>query len=228
MPGELILEMKGISKSFPGVKVFDNFDFDLRKGEIHCICGENGAGKSTLIKMLSGAYTPDKGEIYFDGKKVTLTPHSAMQIGIQTIYQEHTLFPLMNVVENLFAGKEITHGIVINRPRMVAKTREVLQIPAFQHLAVRHRGQPRQRRTEDGGNRQGPDPGVQSHHSGRADSVFQPDRNRAPAGYRQETGAERYKHHLHLAPPRRSLQDRRPGHRHPRRTDRSTPTMPKT
>jgi ribose transport system ATP-binding protein len=127
MPGELILEMKGISKSFPGVKVFDNFDFDLRRGEIHCVCGENGAGKSTLIKMLSGAYTPDKGTIYFDGKEVALTPYSAMQIGIQTIYQEHTLFPLMNVVENLFTGKEITSGIVINKPQMVAKAREVLQ-----------------------------------------------------------------------------------------------------
>ena len=127
MPEELILEMKGISKSFPGVRVFENFDFSLRKGEIHCICGENGAGKSTLIKMLSGAYAPDKGEIYFDGKKVTLTPHSAMQIGIQTIYQEHTLFPLLSVVENLFVGKELTRGVVINRSRMVAKTREVLQ-----------------------------------------------------------------------------------------------------
>ena len=117
MPEDLILEMKGISKSFPGVKVFEDFDFDLRKGEIHCICGENGAGKSTLIKMLSGAYTPDKGDIYFDGKKVVLTPHSAMQIGIQTIYQEHTLFPLLNVVENLFVGKEVTNGIVIKRSR---------------------------------------------------------------------------------------------------------------
>jgi ribose transport system ATP-binding protein len=127
MPEELILEMKGISKSFPGVRVFEDFDFSLRKGEIHCICGENGAGKSTLIKMLSGAYTPDKGAIYFDGKKVTLTPHSAMQIGIQTIYQEHTLFPLLSVVENVFVGKEVTRGVVLNRPRMVAKTREVLQ-----------------------------------------------------------------------------------------------------
>jgi ribose transport system ATP-binding protein len=127
MPEELILEMKGISKSFPGVRVFEDFDFDLRKGEIHCICGENGAGKSTLIKMLSGAYAPDKGEIYFDGKKVDLTPHSAMQIGIQTIYQEHTFFPLMNVVENLFAGKEVTNGVVINHSRMVARAREVLQ-----------------------------------------------------------------------------------------------------
>lgn len=128
MPEEqLILEMKGINKSFPGVKVFENFDFDLRKGEIHCICGENGAGKSTLIKMLSGAYAPDRGDIYFDGKRVTLTPHSAMQIGIQTIYQEHTLFPLMSVVENMFVGKEVTNGIVLNRAQMVAKARDVLE-----------------------------------------------------------------------------------------------------
>ncbi len=127
VPEELILEMKGISKSFPGVKVFENFDFSLRRGEIHCICGENGAGKSTLIKMLSGAYAPDKGEIYFDGKKVALTPYSAMEIGIQTIYQEHTLFPLLSVVENLFVGKEITSGLVISRPQMVAKAREVLK-----------------------------------------------------------------------------------------------------
>jgi ribose transport system ATP-binding protein len=127
MPLELILEMKGISKSFPGVRVFEDFDFSLRKGEIHCICGENGAGKSTLIKMLSGAYAPDKGEIYFDGKKVTLTPHAAMEIGIQTIYQEHTLFPLLSVVENLFVGRELTRGLVINHSLMVAKTRQVLQ-----------------------------------------------------------------------------------------------------
>ncbi len=127
MPEELILEMKGISKSFPGVKVFEDFNFDLRKGEIHCICGENGAGKSTLIKMLSGAYTPDKGDIYFGGKRVTLTPYSAMQIGIQTIYQEHTLFPLLDVVENLFVGKEMANGIVIDKPAMVAKARAVLQ-----------------------------------------------------------------------------------------------------
>ncbi len=127
MPEELILEMKGISKSFPGVRVFEDFNFDLRKGEIHCICGENGAGKSTLIKMFSGAYAPDKGEISIEGKKVVLTPHAAMELGIQTIYQEHTLFPLLSVTENVFAGREITKGIVIDRPRMVAKTREVME-----------------------------------------------------------------------------------------------------
>ncbi len=133
MPEHLILEMKGISKSFPGVKVFEDFNFDLRRGEIHCICGENGAGKSTLIKMLSGAYTPDRGAILFDGRPVSLTPHSAMQFGIQTIYQEHTLFPLLDVTENLFTGKELTKGIVLSRAAMVAKAREVM---AYLHSTI--------------------------------------------------------------------------------------------
>ena len=128
MPQDLILEMKSIYKSFPGVKVFEGFEFDLRRGEIHCICGENGAGKSTLIKMLSGAYTPDRGDIYFNGEKVNVAnPRAAMVMGIQTIYQEHTLFPLLSVYENLFAGNEIDKGIVLNKTKMVAKSREILE-----------------------------------------------------------------------------------------------------
>ena len=128
MPQELILEMKGICKSFPGVDVFSGFDFDLRRGEVHCICGENGAGKSTLIKMLSGAYTPDAGKTYIDGKLVeNMTPRSAMKLGIQTIYQEHALYPLLPVFENLFAGNEIGSGVMINKAAMVAKTKEVLE-----------------------------------------------------------------------------------------------------
>jgi ribose transport system ATP-binding protein len=128
MPEGVILDMKGISKSYPGVTVFDDFDFDLRKGEIHCICGENGAGKSTLIKMLSGAHAPDSGEIFFEGSKVEgLSPRAAMKMGIQTIYQEHNLFPMLNVVENLYAGNEMTSGIIINKTRMVAKAKEILE-----------------------------------------------------------------------------------------------------
>ncbi len=128
MPEELILSMKGISKSYPGVTVFEDFDFDLRRGEIHCICGENGAGKSTLIKMLSGAHSPDKGSIYFEGEEVeNLSPHSAMKMGIQTIYQEHNLFPLLDVVENLYTGNQITKGLAIDRPTMIAKTRDILE-----------------------------------------------------------------------------------------------------
>ena len=128
MPQELILEMKGIRKSFPGVDVFSGFDFDLRKGETHCICGENGAGKSTLIKMLSGAYTPDGGEIFIDGKMTeVMTPRSAMKMGIQTIYQEHALYPLLPVFENLFAGNEIGKGMLVSKSAMVTKAYEVLK-----------------------------------------------------------------------------------------------------
>ena len=128
MPEDLILDMKGIWKSYPGVSVFEGFDFDLRRGEIHCICGENGAGKSTLIKILSGAHAPERGTIFFEGRPVeNLNPHSSMQMGIQTIYQEHNLFPLLDVVENLYAGNQITNGLVIDRPTMVRKTREVLE-----------------------------------------------------------------------------------------------------
>lgn len=127
MPHDLILEMQGINKSFPGVEVFNNFNFDLRRGEIHCICGENGAGKSTLIKILSGAYTQDKGSISIDGKMIeNMTPRLAMKLGVQTIYQEHNLYPLLNVVENLFSGNELANGIILNKLKMIEKTKEVL------------------------------------------------------------------------------------------------------
>ena len=128
MPERLILEMKDICKAFPGVEVFDCFGFDLREGEIHCVVGENGAGKSTLIKMFSGAHTPDDGDIYLDGELVRIPdPRSAMQLGIQTIYQEHTLFPFLNVMENLYAGNEIANGVTLNRREMAKKTREILK-----------------------------------------------------------------------------------------------------
>lgn len=128
MSEDLILKMEGIWKSFPGVRVFENFDFDLRRGEIHCICGENGAGKSTLIKILSGAHAPDHGTITFDGRVVEgLTPHSAMDLGIATIYQEHNAFPQLNVLENLFTGKELVNGFILDRTRMVDQAREILK-----------------------------------------------------------------------------------------------------
>lgn len=127
MQSKTILQMDGISKSFAGVKVFDNLCFDVQKGEVHCICGENGAGKSTLIKILSGAHTPDSGIICIDGKVVeNNTPHLAMELGIQTIYQEHNLFPLLSVYENLFAGNEFTKGGFLKKSEMVQKTSEIL------------------------------------------------------------------------------------------------------
>jgi ribose transport system ATP-binding protein len=101
----ILLEVTQCSKSFPGVKAFNKVDFDLHRGEIHCVVGENGAGKSTFIKMLSGALHPDEGTIKIEGKAYTsLTPALAHQLGIQTIYQELSLALDMTVAENIFIG----------------------------------------------------------------------------------------------------------------------------
>jgi len=123
-----ILRLNNISKTFPGVKALQNISFDLKEGEVHCLCGENGAGKSTLIKVLSGAYQPDEGgEIIFDGKKVTLTPHLAIRLGIQTIYQEHFVFNSLNITENIFAGSEIVTRGLLQRKEMRRQTEDVLR-----------------------------------------------------------------------------------------------------
>lgn len=103
MTGENILEMKQIVKIFPGVKALDHVDFHVKRGEVHCLIGANGAGKSTLMKVLSGAYTEDEGEIYFDGKK--LSSHGTQKRrdeGISVIYQELSLFNELSVGENVY------------------------------------------------------------------------------------------------------------------------------
>ena len=128
MDNETLIEMKNIGKSFFGVTVFKDFSLNFRQGEVHCICGENGAGKSTLIKILSGAYQPNGGEIFFEGKKVVIdSPRDAIRLGIQTIYQEHTLYATLSVYENLFVGQEYTAGLVLNKKAMVEKTKEILR-----------------------------------------------------------------------------------------------------
>jgi len=128
MPDEVILRLENISKSFPGVKALQNISFDLRKGEVHCLCGENGAGKSTLIKILSGAYQPDEGgEIIFEGKKVNLNPRLAISMGIQTIYQEHTVFKHLSITENIFTGLEMGRNGFLQKKEMMKKAADVLK-----------------------------------------------------------------------------------------------------
>ncbi len=101
----ILLEVTQCRKSFPGVTAFNKVDFDLDRGEIHCVVGENGAGKSTFIKMLSGALHPDEGTIKIEGKEYfSLTPALAHQLGIQTIYQELPLALDLTVAENIFIG----------------------------------------------------------------------------------------------------------------------------
>lgn len=105
---EYFLSLKGICKSFPGVKALDNIDLDIKPGETHALVGENGAGKSTLIKILTGAYQYDEGEMYCQGKKVCFdNPKDAYILGIACIYQELSLATNMTVTENIFLGREL-------------------------------------------------------------------------------------------------------------------------
>lgn len=133
-----VLEMKNIHKSFPGVRALQGVDFTLCKGEIHALMGENGAGKSTLIKVLTGVYGKDEGEIYLKGnanvqdEPVAIhSPQDAQRLGISTVYQEITLCPNLSVAENMFIGR--TSGPVQNWRKMNADAEKILQsldIPA--------------------------------------------------------------------------------------------------
>lgn len=102
-----ILEMKHISKSFPGVKALDNARLDVRRGEVHVLLGENGAGKSTLMKVLSGVYTKDEGEVFFEGNPVEIHGVAdAQRLGISMIHQELNMLPARTVAQNIYLGRE--------------------------------------------------------------------------------------------------------------------------
>lgn len=104
---ETFLQMNHITKRFPGVLALSNVNFTLRKGEVHALLGENGAGKSTLMKILSGVYQPDEGDIIFEDRPVSFSdPLSAQHAGITIIHQEFNLFPELTVEENIFIGRE--------------------------------------------------------------------------------------------------------------------------
>ncbi|MDD7077786.1 MAG: sugar ABC transporter ATP-binding protein [Lachnospiraceae bacterium] len=106
MNTDIKLEVKNISKTFPGVKALDDVSFRLKKGSVHVLCGENGAGKSTLMKVLDGIYHPDSGEIYIDGEKVQIhSPMDARAHGIAMIFQELSYVPDMTIAENIFMGR---------------------------------------------------------------------------------------------------------------------------
>ncbi|HEX2903155.1 MAG TPA: sugar ABC transporter ATP-binding protein [Jatrophihabitans sp.] len=114
---DTVLAVTGLTKSFPGVRALRGVDFALRPGEVHALVGENGAGKSTLIKVMTGVYQPDEGEIRYQGQAVQFaTPLAAQHAGISTIYQEVNLVPLMSVARNLFLDREPRrYGIIDSR-----------------------------------------------------------------------------------------------------------------
>ncbi|RCW61055.1 MULTISPECIES: sugar ABC transporter ATP-binding protein [Halanaerobium] len=102
-----ILELKNITKTFPGVKALDNVNFQLKAGEIHALMGENGAGKSTFIKVITGVHQPNGGEIYLNGEKINIkNPNDSKDLGIAAIYQHATSYPHLSVTENIFMGHE--------------------------------------------------------------------------------------------------------------------------
>lgn len=104
---KFILQMKNIHKAFPGVIALNQVSLNIKKGEVHALMGENGAGKSTLMKILSGVYTPDTGEIIFNGEKIQIkNPKDALNFGISTIHQELESIPELTVAENIFIGRE--------------------------------------------------------------------------------------------------------------------------
>jgi ribose transport system ATP-binding protein len=124
-----VIEMKGISKSFSGNKVLEQVSFELLPGEIHALMGENGAGKSTLIKILTGIYERDAGQVFVKGKEIHFSnPKEAEKSGIAVIHQELNIIPYLKVYENMFLGKELTFGrLGITRDKeMISKTKEYL------------------------------------------------------------------------------------------------------
>ncbi len=122
-----ILRTRGICKSFNGVQVLKNVDLDIKYGEVHALMGENGAGKSTIIKIITGIYSKDAGEIYIDEKPVEiLSRQDARNNGISVIYQELSLVPALSVVDNIFMGQEITRFGIPNDKEMRRRVQELI------------------------------------------------------------------------------------------------------
>lgn len=116
---EVILTMKGIDKSFPGVHALDHVDLEVRKGEVHALMGENGAGKSTLMKVLTGIYTKDSGTITYEGKEVEFhNTREAQEAGIVIVHQELNMLGHLTVAQNIFIGREFKKGIRIDDRKM--------------------------------------------------------------------------------------------------------------
>lgn len=128
MEEEYFIELKGVSKSFPGVKALSGVDLAVRKGEVHALVGENGAGKSTLIKVITGFHKMDEGSMYIDGRPVVFqNPHESIQAGIACIYQELSIVPQLNVADNIFLGNLPVKRGLIDRAALMRETEKILE-----------------------------------------------------------------------------------------------------
>ena len=128
MSNDIVLSVKGVCKSFSGVQVLKDINLDIRKGEVHVLVGENGAGKSTLMKIITGIYDMDEGEIWFEGNKVDIrTPKDAQELGISIIHQEFNLLGHRSVSQNIFLGREpVSNKFLIREAEMDRQAKELL------------------------------------------------------------------------------------------------------
>lgn len=123
-----ILEIKNVTKRYPGVIALNNVSFQVKKGEVHALIGENGAGKSTLIKIITGAIKPDEGCVVYEGKEYKeLNPILSSSIGIEAIYQEFNLAPELTVEENIYMGAKVNNGVFIDKKELAARTEKILR-----------------------------------------------------------------------------------------------------
>jgi len=123
-----VLELRGITKRFPGILANDHVDFDLRDGEVHALLGENGAGKSTLMNILYGLYKPDEGEVFLNGRHADIdSPHTAIAAGIGMVHQHFMLIPVMTVAENIVLASEPKKGVLLDTTAAERRVRELAE-----------------------------------------------------------------------------------------------------
>jgi inositol transport system ATP-binding protein len=148
MTSDILLDVQGVQKQFPGVRALDAVHLQVRAGEVHALLGENGAGKSTLLKILAGAQSADQGTVIFDGAVLNPagTPRDRQELGLITIYQEFNLLPFMSIAENLYLGREPKRHGLIDWAKMFADSRKLLSSIGLdvdprrevRHLSVAH------------------------------------------------------------------------------------------
>ncbi len=135
-----LLEVRGLTKEYPGVRALKGVDFDVEAGEVHCLLGPNGAGKSTLIKCVSGAVAPTEGEILVDGEPLPVgEPSAAIAVGVATIYQELDLVEDLTVSDSIFLGHEQRRGPLLDRDAMRRETAELLKRLGHENISPRAR-----------------------------------------------------------------------------------------
>ena len=125
--GDPLLRLRGVSKNFGPVQALTGVDVDIRAGEVTALVGDNGAGKSVLFKCIAGIHAPDHGQIFWDGEPVRIrTPRDAASLGIETVYQDLALCDNLDIVQNMFLGREREHGVFLDEEAMETSAQETL------------------------------------------------------------------------------------------------------